>query len=111
MLIAVVSLGSAILGATTIAGFLMVYQIRQSTDFVNSAKAIFAADAGIEWARYSYYQSASTTLLSFGNGATSTVTCDDGAGNTLPCSDGSSTEAISEGTAANAARAFLLQLQ
>ena len=46
MLLAVLTLGATMLGATTIAGLLMVYQIRQTTDFENSAKAVFAADAG-----------------------------------------------------------------
>ena len=48
MLITVLALSGTILGATAIAGLLMLYQIRQSTDIANSTKAIFAADAGIE---------------------------------------------------------------
>jgi len=55
MLIAVLSLGGAILGATTVAGLLTLYQIRATTDSENSAKAIFAADAGIEWAQFDHY--------------------------------------------------------
>lgn len=55
MLIAVLSLGGAILGATTVAGLLTLYQIRATTDSANSAKAIFAADAGIEWAQFDHY--------------------------------------------------------
>jgi hypothetical protein len=55
MLIAVLSLGGAILGATTVAGLLTLYQIRATTDSENSAKAIFAADAGIEWAEFDQY--------------------------------------------------------
>ena len=55
MLIAVLTLGGAILGATTLAGLLMLYQIRATTDTENSAKAIFAADAGVNWALYSYF--------------------------------------------------------
>ena len=52
MLLTILALGSTLLGATTIAGLLMLYQIRQATDLGNSAKAIFAADAGIEQAYY-----------------------------------------------------------
>ena len=55
MLIAVLSLGGAILGATAIAGFLTLYQIRTTADTENSAKAIFAADAGVEWSQFEYY--------------------------------------------------------
>ncbi len=50
MLIATIPLGSVILVATTIAGMLMVYQIRHATDLESSAKAVFAADAGVECA-------------------------------------------------------------
>ena len=50
MIIAILSLGGAILGATTLAGFLLLYNIRATTNSVNSAKAIFAADAGLNWA-------------------------------------------------------------
>ncbi len=52
MLITVIALGGTLLGATTIAGLLMLHQIRQATDLRDSNKAIFAADAGLELARY-----------------------------------------------------------
>ena len=52
MLITVIALGGTLLGATTIAGLLMLHQIRQATDLRDSNKAIFAADAGLEMARY-----------------------------------------------------------
>lgn len=48
MLLTVLLLSGTILSATTIAGLLMLYQIRQSTDIANSTKAIYAADTGIE---------------------------------------------------------------
>lgn len=61
MLITVLAMSGTVLASTAIAGLLMVYQIRQSTDTANSAKAIFAADAGLEWEFYRilvdpYYQ-------------------------------------------------------
>jgi hypothetical protein len=56
MLITVLALSGTILGATTIAGLLMLYQVRQSTDIVNSTKAIFAADSGLEWRLYKFYK-------------------------------------------------------
>lgn len=52
MLLTVIALGGTLLGATTIAGLLMLHQIRQSTDLKDSTKAIFAADAGLEMAGY-----------------------------------------------------------
>ncbi len=54
MILTVVLISGAILSATSLAGLLVMYQLKQSTDIVNSAKAIFAADAGIECALYNY---------------------------------------------------------
>ena len=109
MLIAVLALGGAILGATTIAGFLMVYQIRQTTDSANSAKAVFAADAGTEWALYNFFVNSSTPMFTLSNGATTTVTCIDVSGNPVDsCADPNAAGAISKGFANDAARAFLV---
>lgn len=54
MILTVMTLGSTMLGITAIAGLLLIYQIRQSADLSNSAKAIFAADTGIEWVLYDF---------------------------------------------------------
>ncbi|HXF44002.1 MAG TPA: hypothetical protein VNK70_00840 [Candidatus Paceibacterota bacterium] len=48
MILSVVMLGGILLSGSAIAGILMFYQIRAANDAVNSAKAVFAADAGIE---------------------------------------------------------------
>lgn len=56
MLMTVLVLSGTILGATTIAGLLTLYQLRQSADVANSAKAIFASDAGIEWRLYKFFK-------------------------------------------------------
>ncbi len=40
------------LGATAIAGFLITIQLQQAGDVINSAKAVFAADAGVNCALY-----------------------------------------------------------
>jgi hypothetical protein len=61
MLITVLALSGTILGATAIAGLLMLYQIRQTTDAANSAKAIYAADSGIEWRLYRFFKVDSQT--------------------------------------------------
>ena len=42
-------LGVSVAVGIAIAGFLTVFQIRQARGAANSAKAIFAADAGLEW--------------------------------------------------------------
>jgi hypothetical protein len=56
MILSVVILGGILLSAAAIAGLLMVYQIRASNDAVNSAKAIFAADAGIEVVSWCFFK-------------------------------------------------------
>lgn len=121
MLVAVLALGGSILGATTVAGLLTLYQIRATTDTANSAKAIFAADAGTEWAQYNYYcaanpgecpAGATTTQPTFsGSGATAAISCYDNYGATgapIPCDSTSTVVAISSGVANGAERAFFI---
>jgi hypothetical protein len=116
MLLTVLSIGGTILGATTIAGLLMLYQIRSATDLANSAKAVFAADAGTEWALYNYFNPTSMlTLPSFSNGAGVSVICygADGAELSSCGAIGDATTsfasyAIARGTSLNTKRAFLV---
>lgn len=56
MLLTVLILGGSILGASAIAGYLMTLKIRNSSDIINSTKAIYAADAGIEWKLYNLFK-------------------------------------------------------
>jgi len=56
MLLTVLILGGSILGASTIAGYLMLLKIRGASDITNSTKAIFAADTGIEWELYKQFK-------------------------------------------------------
>lgn len=56
MLLSILLIGASILGATSIAGYLMLRQLRLSSDIVNSTKAIFAADTGIEWELYKCFK-------------------------------------------------------
>ena len=56
MLLTTLILSGTILAASTLAGLLMVYQIRQSSDATQSAKAIYAADAGIEYELFKIYR-------------------------------------------------------
>ena len=70
LLLVTIAIGGIILGATTIAGLITTYQIRRATDVINSQKAIFAADAGIECGLYQFF-SGGTCLnrKTLGNGA------------------------------------------
>jgi len=52
MFLTVVVLGAVITSVTLIAGLLMSFQIRRSADVAASARAIFAADAGVECMLY-----------------------------------------------------------
>ena len=49
MLLAVLIIGASILTMTSISGYLMLQRIRSSSNIIDSTKAIFAADTGIEW--------------------------------------------------------------
>lgn len=117
MMLTVLTLGGALLGATTIAGLLMLFQVRQGADVNQSAKALFAADAGIEWGLYNLL-CADDPLKQpcplpeqpeFSNGASVEVTCLDDAGEEVPDCNSSSTVTIkSLGRSANVARAFCI---
>ena len=74
MLMTVLVLSGTILVATTIAGLLMLYQIRQSVNVSQSAQAIFAADAGLEWELYRHYRDPVYQRPSLTNGADFTTT-------------------------------------
>ncbi len=121
MLLSVFALGGAILGATTIAGLLMLYQIRATGDSVHSAQAIFAADSGTEWALYDYYcnldgtcsgaQSLPGTNGLLSNGATTSIQCFDGSGAGTSCeSTSTAAYAIAKGNSLTSRRAFYLNL-
>ena len=55
MLIIVLILGASVLGVTTIAGYVSLQKIRAATNIIDSTKAIYAADAGIEWCLYNKF--------------------------------------------------------
>jgi len=52
LLMSVIMMGGALLGAAAIAGVLMLFQVRQANNAADSARALFAADAGLEWRTY-----------------------------------------------------------
>ena len=95
MFLSILAIGGTILGATTIAGLLMIYQLRRTSDLANSAKAIFAADAGLESALYNFYKCNFDPASpgapcpvdgppAFSNGAVTLVECLDHNGNAVP---------------------------
>ena len=113
MVLTVLALGGTILGATTIAGLLMLYQLRQTSDLASSAKAITAADAGMEWAFYNLFCKGDSTKPCpapapgpFVNGATVVVTCFDAVGEETSCEGDAMRSIRSVGTSGNASRAF-----
>ena len=73
MLLTVLLLGGIILTVSTITGYLMILKIRTSSDITNSAKAIFAADAGIEWELYKQFKNSNYPKPSFSNNADFTI--------------------------------------
>ncbi len=110
MLMTVVALGGSILGATTIAGLLMVYQIRQASDLNDSTKAIFAADAGMEWGIYQYLNPGQGSAPTLANGASFVLTCYGADQTALPCSNEAVNEIRSVGTSGQVSRALELNL-
>lgn len=55
MILTTLILSGTILAAITIAGLLMLYQVRQAGNAAQSARAIFVADAGLEYELYRFY--------------------------------------------------------
>lgn len=56
MMIVVMILSAVMIGAVAIGGLLTSRQIRQSADAGSFSKAIFAADAGLEWRLYKFIE-------------------------------------------------------
>ena len=113
MILTVLALGGTLLGATTIAGMLMLYQIRQAGDMANSAKAIYAADAGIDLALYQFFNPSTTySGVSFSSpNTTVTIDCFDEDLSPLPdCRDERTRVMRSLGISGGVGRAFELGL-
>ena len=110
MILTALTLGGVILVATTIAGLLTVYQLRQANDLANSAKAIFAADTGVEWGLYQFFNPTGPELQpTMTNGATFTTKCYDSSSNQLAdCTDVNTVDIRSLGTSLGVSRAFEL---
>jgi len=68
MVLAVIVIGGTFMAAVTIAGLLMVYQLRAASNAASSARAIYAADAGIEWGLYQFFRPGETGVLDLSSG-------------------------------------------
>ncbi|MDO8664514.1 MAG: hypothetical protein Q7K44_03170 [Candidatus Liptonbacteria bacterium] len=113
MLVSILTLGAVMIGVTAVAGLLVVYQIRMSSDVANSAKAIFASDAGIDWALYQFLKPALATPDKrpvFSNGARFEVVCKNSSGNQVQCTDQSVSSIKSNGFYGLISRVFELNL-
>ena len=113
MILSVLAIGGTLLGATTIAGLVMLYQLRQTRDTQGSAKAVFAADAGVEYAIYHYFNS-STYPCYFekpDNTCTLRLTLPDGVTSFESVTTMASREIRSVGASGNVKRAFLFAIQ
>lgn len=109
MILSILAIGGTILGATTIAGLLMVYQLRSTSDVANSAKAIFAADTGIDWMLYQFSKPSSTDPApAFSNGASFTATCYDSSSRIVDCRNASAVTFRSVGRSGTSYRALEL---
>lgn len=104
MLLATVVISATLLAATTLAGLLMVNQIRQSANAEQSARAIFAADAGLEHQLYQFYKEAPDCSIAppdFSNNSEVDTKME---------REGSDVVIKSVGTSGRASRSFLLNL-
>lgn len=56
MLLAVTLIGSVVLIFSSISGYFILQRLRMAADFVDSSKAIYAADTGLEWKLYQCFK-------------------------------------------------------
>ncbi|MEK7566311.1 MAG: hypothetical protein AAB494_01395 [Patescibacteria group bacterium] len=113
ILLTLLFIGSSILIFSTIAGYMMIQRIRASSDTMDSTKAIFAADSGVECMLFKYASTtenrsnlncntASSGFLSFDDNFVSAYT------EIASSSVGSSSYIKSVGTSNRSKRAFYL---
>jgi Tfp pilus assembly protein PilX len=107
MIIVSLALGGVMLTSIVIGGILISNQIRQAGNIVSSSKALYAADAALEWGMYQFYkQDTSAGAPSFTNNATSITLCYAGM-QPEPCiGSGTVTDIIGKGTFGKVSRAF-----
>jgi uncharacterized protein YdgA (DUF945 family) len=109
MIVVVLALGAVMIGANIVGGVLINSQIRQSTNIIDSTKAIYAADAAIEAGYYQFLKGISNINLTFSNRASSTIKCFDGLRNSVSCNATSVSYIVGQGFAGRVTRALELQ--
>lgn len=115
MILTVLALGGTILGATAIAGTLMLYQIRQASDLVKSSEAIYYADGGIECGLNSFFSELTQTSPTFTvdscvNASTSVSFKCGNNGNSICTNNATPTAVVSIGSSGDVKRAFYVSV-
>jgi hypothetical protein len=117
MILTVLALGGTILGATAIAGTLMLYQMRQAGDLIKSSEAIYNADSGIECGLNSFFSDLKESTPTFTvdascvNANTSVnFECENNSDNTCT-NNATPTAVISIGSSGDVKRAFYISVQ
>jgi len=108
MIIVSLVLGGVMLTSIVIGGILISNQIRQAGNITSSAKALYAADAALEWGMYQFYKNniPDAGSPSFTNNSTYTTLCYSGA-SSVPCTAGGNiTDIVGKGTFGKVSRAF-----
>jgi hypothetical protein len=107
MIIVSLALGGVMLTSTVVGGLLIANQIRQAGNIVNSGKALYAADAALEWGLYQFYkQDTSAEAPSFTNNSTFITLCYSGA-SPVSCTGGNIiTDIVGKGIFGKVSRAF-----
>lgn len=100
LILTVLILSGTVLAVTTVAGILMIYQIRQTGNVTDSARAIFSADTGLEWELYKKFKNPDYPKPIFDNRSDLETSVTDN-GNTIK----------SIGISGNVRRAFELRLR
>ena len=107
MLLTAMMVSAMVIAATSLAGLITLYQLRQITDVKNSGKAIFAADAGVECLSYKYVKESGNVAINCGETTKFTLSSNNGAYFTAS-STGAGTY-ISIGTSGRSSRAFEIE--
>lgn len=69
MILITIITGFLIITGSVIAGFLMYSQLKGSSDAVESGMAVFATDAGVEEALYTYYKTTNPFGINLNDGS------------------------------------------
>lgn len=85
MIVVSLSLGGVMIISSLVGGILILNQLRQSKNLVDSAKAIYAADAALNWGFYQFIGSRGASAPSLNNNATALTQCFDNQNQLTSC--------------------------